>query len=144
MSTRKLILAALICGLLIVLAGGIKLYQTVRDGNEASLLAIGDSATLGDMTVRVDGIRITSDRTLVDVALIGVEDSSALAGWRLLAGGKISQPVSLPIEYGTECTLTKSKIESTCTIAFPVSQGTRTVAYIRAGVQRQWATNTQP
>ncbi|MEO5973797.1 MAG: hypothetical protein ABIQ38_01140 [Ilumatobacteraceae bacterium] len=144
MSTRKLILAALLCGLLIVVAGGIKLFQTVRDGNEVPLLAIGESATLGDMKVRVDGIRITSDRTLVDVALIGVDEASALAGWRLLAGGKITRPISLPVESGTECTITKSDVESTCTVAFPVSQGTRTVAYIRAGIQRQWATNTQP
>lgn len=144
MSTRKLILAALLCGLLIVVAGGIKLFQTVRDGNEASLLALGESARLGDMTVRVDGVRITSDRTLVDVALIGVEDDSALEGWRLLAGGKIALPVSLPAGSGTECTTTKRDTESSCTVAFPVSQGTRTVAYIRAGEQRQWATNTQP
>lgn len=144
MSTRKLILAALLCGLLIVVAGGIKLFQTVRDGNEATLLALGESVTLADMTVRVDGIRITSDRTLVDVALIGVDGESALTGWRLLAGGKISQPVSLPVGSGTECTTTKRDSERACTVAFPVSQGTRTVAYIRAGVQRQWATNTQP
>jgi hypothetical protein len=144
MSTRKLILAALFCGLLIIVAGGIKLFQTIRDGNEASLLALGESVTLGDMTVRVDGIRISGDRTLVDVALIGVEDTSALDGWRLLAGGKITEPVSLPVGSGTECTTTKRDVESICTVAFPVSQGTRTVAYIRAGDQRQWATNTHP
>lgn len=144
MSTRKLILAALFCGLLIVVAGGVKLFQTVRDGNEVPLLAIGESVTLGDMTVRVDGVRISSDRTLVDVVLIGVEDASAVDGWRLLAGGEITEPVSLPVGSGTECTTTKRDVESICTVAFPVSHGTRTVAYIRAGEQRQWATNTQP
>lgn len=144
MSTRKLILTALICGLLIIVAGGTKLFQTVRDGNEASLLAIGESAKLGDMTVRVDGVRMTNDRTLVDVALIGVDGSSALDGWKLLVGGKVTKPVSLPVGSGTECTTTKRDLESICTVAFPVSQGTRTVAYVRAGEQRQWATNTQP
>ena len=144
MSTRKLILAALICGLLIVVAGGVKLYQTVRDGNEVLLLALGESVTLSEMTVRVDGVRITSDRTLVDVALVGVEDASAIDGWRLLAGGKISEPMSLPVGFGTECVTVKRDVESVCTVAFPVSQGTRTVAYIRAGEQRQWATNTHP
>ncbi len=144
MSTRKLILAALLCGLLIVVAGGVKLFQTVRDGNEVLLLELGESVTLGDMTVRVDGVRITRDRTLVDVALVGVEDASAIEGWRLLAGGKINEPVSLPFGFGTECVTTKRDVESVCTVAFPVSQGTRTVAYIRAGEQRQWATNTHP
>jgi len=46
----------------------------------------------------------------------------------------------LPVGAGTECTLTKLAETLTCTIAFPVSEGTRTVAYIRAGEQRQWAT----
>lgn len=144
MSTRKLILTALICGLLIMVAGGVKLFQTVRDGNEVPLLAIGESVTLGDMTVRVDGVRVTSDRTLVDVALIGADGASALDGWRLLAGGRITEPVSLPVGSGIECTTTNRDVESICTVAFPVSQGTRTVAYVRAGEQRQWATNTQP
>jgi hypothetical protein len=144
MSTRKLILTALFCGLLIMVAGGVKLFQTVRGGNEVPLLAIGESVTLGDMTVRVDGVRLSSDRTLVDVALIGVEGASALDGWKMLAGGKITVPVSLPTGFGTECTTTKLDVVSICTVAFPVSQGTRTIAYVRAGEQRQWATNTQP
>lgn len=144
MSTRKLILAALFCGLLIMIAGGVKLFQTVRDGNEVPLLAIGESVTLGDMTVRVDGVRLTSERTLVDVALIGVDGARALDGWKMLAGGKITEPVSLPVGSGAECTTTKLDVESICTVAFPVSQGTRTVAYVRAGEQRQWATNRQP
>ena len=144
MSTRKLILTALVCGLLIMVAGGVKLFQTVRDGNEVPLLAIGESVTLGDMTVRVDGVRLTSDRTLVDVALVGVDGANALDGWRLLVGGKITGPVSFPFGAGTECTTTKRDVETICTVAFPVSQGTRTVAYVRADEQRQWATNTQP
>ncbi|MEK7410894.1 MAG: hypothetical protein AAB327_05840 [Actinomycetota bacterium] len=144
MSTRKLIVTALFCGLLIMAAGGIKLLQTVRDGNEVSLLAMGETVTLGDMTVRVDGVRLTSERTLVDVALFGVDGANALEGWRLLAGGKITEPVLLPVGSGTECTTTKLDVVSTCVVAFPVSQGTRTVAYVRAGEQRQWATNTQP
>lgn len=127
-----------------MIAGGVKLFQTVRDGNEVPLLAIGESVTLGDMTVRVDGVRLTSERTLVDVALIGVDGAGALDGWKMLAGGKITEPVSLPVGSGVECTTTKLDVESICTVAFPVSQGTRTVAYVRAGEQRQWATNRQP
>lgn len=144
MSTRKLILAALLCGMLIMLAGGIKLYQTVRNGNEVPLLALGDSVVLGDMTVRVDGIRLTSQRTLIDVVLFGVDGADARDGWKLLSGGEITEPVSLPAGSGADCTTTKRDVESMCTVAFPVSQGTRTVAYVRAGEQRQWATNTQP
>ncbi len=140
MSTRKLILWALVCGVLILVAGSAKLFQTTQQPVEVQLLALGDSITLGDMTVSVTALRDTTDRTLVDVTMVGVAGAQAKDGWKLLASGKVSDPVLVPIGAGTECTLTQPAKTLTCTIAFPVSEGTRTVAYIRAGEQRQWAT----
>ncbi len=140
MSTRKLILWALICGVLILAAGSAKLFQTSQKPVEVQLLALGESVTLGDMTVSVTALRDSADRTLVDVTMVGVAEAQAMDGWKLLASGKVSDPVILPVGAGTECTLTKLAETLTCTVAFPVSEGTRTVAYIRAGEQRQWAT----
>ena len=140
MSTRKLILWALICGVLILFAGGAKLFQTSQKPVEVQLLALGDSVTLGDMTVSVTALRDTADRTLVDVTMGGVAEAQAMDGWMMLASGEVSDPVMLPVGAGTECTLTKLAETLTCTIAFPVSEGTRTIAYVRAGEQRQWAT----
>lgn len=140
MSTRKLILWALICGVVILVAGTAKLFQTSQKPVEVQLLALGDSVTLGDMTVSVTALRDTADRTLVDVTMVGVAEAQAMDGWKMLASGEVSDPVMLPVGAGTECTLTKLAETLTCTVAFPVSEGTRTVAYIRAGEQRQWAT----
>ena len=140
MSTRKLILWALLCGVLILIAGTAKLFQTSQKPVEVQLLALGDSVTLGDMTVSVTALRDTADRTLVDVTMVGVAEAQAMDGWKMLAAGEVSDPVMLPVDAGTECTLTKLAETLTCTVAFPVSEGTRTVAYIRAGEQRQWAT----
>ena len=140
MSTRKLILWALVCGVLILTAGTAKLFQTSQKPVEVQLLALGDSVTLGDMTVSVTALRDTDDRTLVDVTMVGVAEAQAMDGWKMLAAGKVSDPVMLPIGAGTECTLTQLDETLVCTVAFPVSEGTRTVAYIRAGEQRQWAT----
>ena len=140
MSTRKLILWALICGVVILIAGTAKLFQTSQKPVEVQLLALGDSVTLGDMTVSVTALRDTADRTLVDVTMVGVAEAQAMDGWKMLASGQVSDPMMLPVGAGTECTLTKLAETLTCTIAFPVSEGTRTVAYIRAGEQRQWAT----
>jgi hypothetical protein len=140
MSTRKLILWALLCGVLILIAGTAKLFQTSQKPVEVQLLALGDSVTLGDMTVSVTALRDTADRTLVDVTMVGVAEAQAMDGWKMLAAGEVSDPVMLPVGAGTECTLTKLAETLTCTVAFPVSEGTRTVAYIRAGEQRQWAT----
>jgi len=140
MSTRKLILWALICGVVILFAGTAKLFQTSQKPVEVQLLALGDSVTLGDMTVSVTALRDIADRTLVDVTMVGVAEAQAMDGWKILASGEVSDPVMLPVGAGTECTLTKLAETLTCTIAFPVSEGTRTIAYIRAGEQRQWAT----
>ena len=140
MSTRKLILWALVCGVLILAAGTAKLFQTSQKPVEVQLLALGDSVTLGDMTVSVTALRDTDDRTLVDVTMVGVAEAQAMDGWKMLAAGKVSDPVMLPIGAGTECTLTQLDKTLVCTVAFPVSEGTRTVYYIRAGEQRQWAT----
>ena len=140
MSTRKLILWALICGVVILIAGTAKLFQTSQKPVEVQLLALGDSVTLGDMTVSVTALRDTADRTLVDVTMVGVAEAQAMEGWKMLAAGEVSDPVMLPVGAGTECTLTKLAETLTCTVAFPVSEGTRTVPYIRAGEQRQWAT----
>ncbi len=140
MSTRKLILWALICGVVILIAGTAKLFQTSQKPVEVQLLALGDSVTLGDMTVSVTALRDTADRTLVDVTMVGVAEAQAMDGWKMLASGQVSDPVMLPVGAGTECTLTKIAETLTCTIAFPVSEGTRTVAYVRSGEQRQWAT----
>ena len=140
MSTRKLILWALICGVVILIAGTAKLFQTSQKPVEVQLLALGDSVTLGDMTVSVTALRDTADQTLVDVTMVGVAEAQAMDGWKMLASGEVSDPVMLPVGAGTECTLTKLAETLTCTVAFPVSEGTRTIAYIRAGEQRQWAT----
>ena len=140
MSTRKLILWALACGVLILAAGAAKLFQTSQKPVEVQLLALGDSVTLGDMTVSVTALRDIDDRTLVDVTMVGVAEAQAIDGWKMLASGKLFDPVLLPAGEGTECTLTQLDKTLVCTVAFPVSEGTRTVYYIRAGEQRQWAT----
>ena len=140
MSTRKLILWALVCGVLILVAGSAKLFQTSQQPVEVQLLELGDSVTLGDMTVSVTALRDIADRTLVDVTMVGVAEAQAMDGWKLLAAGKVTDPVLLPVGAGTECTLTQLESSLACTVAFPVSEGTRTVAYVRAGEQRQWAT----
>lgn len=139
MSTRKLILWALVCGVFILGAGSIKLLQTTSEDATVVLLQLGDEATLGEMTVSVDSVRATSDRTLVDVQMRGVDGADAVEGWRMLVG-EVQTPVSLPEGQGTPCVTTSASNTLSCTIAFPVSDGTRTIVYIRAGEQQQWAT----
>jgi hypothetical protein len=82
-STRKLILTALLCGIAIVIAGGIKLLQVANDTSEVVILALGEKATLGDMTVSVDAIEQDENGTNVIVSMNGVDGADAQEGWRM-------------------------------------------------------------
>ena len=140
MSTRKLILTALVCGLAIMLAGGFKLLQVARDEVVAEVLTLGSTATLGDMTVSVDSVEQTSDATVVTVTMSGVDGADAVEGWRLLVDGTVTGPLESDRPgYQTTCATTRKSAPTSCTIGFAPSEGSVTVAYLRAGAQSQWA-----
>jgi hypothetical protein len=135
MSTRKLILTALVCGLAVMLAGGIKLFQMATEDVEAVVFSLGTSQTLADMTVSVTDVEQEADATLVTVTMVGVEGANAAEGWRLLANGTVISPLLTK----TDCQNTTTDAVMTCVVGFPESTGSVTVAYLRAGEQSQWA-----
>lgn len=140
MSTRKLILSAIICALAIVLAGGFKLLQVANEDVTAELLALGAKKTLSDMTVSVQAMKQTDSATYVTVTMVGVEGADANEGWRLLADGQVVAPRAGELEEGVACDTTTSDVVTTCVVAFPATKGSVTVAYLRAGAQSQWST----
>jgi deoxyribose-phosphate aldolase len=135
MSTRKLILTALVCGLAVMLAGGVKLFQMATEDVEAVVFSLGTSQTLADMTVSVTDVEQEADATLVTVTMVGVEGANAAEGWRLLANGIVISPLLTK----TDCQNTTTDAVITCVVGFPESTGSVTVAYLRAGEQSQWA-----
>ncbi len=135
MSTRKLILTALICGLAIMVAGGTKLFQMATEEATAVVFPLGTSKTLSDMTVSVRDVQQDVDATLVTVSMVGVEGGNAVEGWRLLAGGEVISPLLSK----SACQATTVDVVQTCVVGFPESKGSVTVAYLRAGQQSQWA-----
>lgn len=145
MSTRKLILTALVCGLVIMLAGGFKLLQISSDETEVRFLPAGETATLGDMTVSVLSVAQPDDATLVTVSMSGVDGEGAAEGWRLVSAGEAVLPLAgsdlaaIPDTDPTLCRTTSVDVVTTCVVAFPASTGTVTVAYLRAGNRAQWA-----
>jgi hypothetical protein len=141
MSTRKLILTALLCGLAILIAGGVKLIQVANDEVEVKVLALGEEVTLGDMTVSVLEIDRRPDATLVTVTMVGVDLASGAAdGWRLLGDGRVQEPLATSTANG--CTTVMADSPTRCTIGFEAVESVPTVAYVRAGEQRQWAAAT--
>ena len=139
-STRKLILAAMLCGLAILLAGGVKLLQVARETDTVTILPLGERATLGDMTVSVVSVDAQQGRTVVTVTMAGVEAADAVEGWRMLSGGKVSAVTPGPWTglVAAPCSTTTVG-EQECSLVFPEGAGTVTVAYLRAGAQSQWS-----
>ena len=140
MSTRKLILSAIACALVIILAGGAKIFQMSRDTITVEVFALGTERTLADMTVTVQSVSQNTNATIAHVTMVGVEGADATEGWRLLAGGTVLSPIALPVgALGVPCATTSADVVASCDMAFPASEGSVTIAYLRAGLQSQWS-----
>jgi len=140
MSTRKLILSAIACALVIIVAGGAKIFQMSRDTITVEVFALGTERTLADMTVTVQSVSQNANATIAHVTMVGVEGADATEGWRLLAGGTVLSPIALPVgTLGVPCATTTVDVVASCDMAFPASEGSVTVVYLRAGLQSQWS-----
>lgn len=139
MKTRTLLLLSMVCGLAIIVAGGLKLFLVASDRTEVPVLSLGEPSTIGDMTVTVTGVSATPGGTEVDVVMRGVEDAVAVGGWRLLGDGKVMEASGAVDDgfCGVDTTVGVGGVE--CTLRFPSVESVQAVAYARAGEQRQWA-----
>lgn len=135
MSTRKLILAALTCGLAILIAGTIAILRVPRVDDRDLLLPIGASATAGAMTVAVTGVRHEPDRTVVDVELRGVDGVDGTEGWVLVTAGEKRYPLTEGVE---PCGSTSAEAVLRCSLAFAPSDS-GVLAYVHADEQQQWS-----
>ena len=132
MSTRKLIIASLICGLLILVAGTVKLLQTANDDTATTnVLQVGSEASIGDIRVVVNEVNVTSTRTLVNVTMKSSKMISPADGWSMLANGEITEPVG-----SRDCPA--DTVDVTCTLEFVVAVGTPTIVFAHDGEKRQW------
>ena len=140
MKTRTLLLLSVVCGLLILLAGGVKLLQVATDRTEVPVLRMGESATIGDMTVRVISITRVADGTNVDVEMSGVANAEVIGGWRLLGDGEVVEPAGASAEgFCDRASVVPASGSIECVVRFGSVEAVQAVAYTRAGEQRQWA-----
>lgn len=133
-STRKLILASLICGVLIVVAGTVKLLQTANDtGRTIGLFQLGTNVEVAEVNVAVVDVRVNDTNTLVDVIMQGAGVTSPVAGWSMLANGEITTPLET-----TVCPVVDAKQQVSCTLEFVVAVGTPTLIFARDDEKAQW------
>lgn len=151
MKTRTLLLLSVGCGLVILCAGGIKLLQMVTDRTEVPVLALGESARIGDMIVAVLSISESGDGTRVLIQMSGVEGEPVVSDWRVLADGRVLEPSGAqngdaigpagedPPICGRSSVVPARNSAIECVIRFPLVDSLQAIAYTRAGEQRQWA-----
>lgn len=148
MSTRKLILLALACGLAILVAGSVQLLR-IND-SDASLLSVGDSVELSSVTAQVLSREVTERDVRVTVRLslassAGGPLSEPLVGWSLLTGGLTEPLAAGPATGADPASCSESTIEPgsvlDCVLAFavvPSEPETTLVTYRVVGEQVTW------
>jgi hypothetical protein len=140
MKTRNLIILSICCGLMIVLAGGFKLFQVATDRTEVPVNKLGVAATIGDMSATVTLIDESTEGISVAIEMSGVAGDSVIDGWRLLGDGKVLEPSGAVLDGACDAS---TKVPDTgasiqCFLRFPSVEAVQAVAYTRAGEQRQW------
>jgi hypothetical protein len=137
MKTRTLLLLALGCGLLIMLAGAVFLFQLSGQDEIAPPVPIGDVAMVGDMSVTVEGADESEGLLDVTVTLGGVVDAEGARGFRLLASGR---PIAAGADGDADCGSTTTA-STTCHVRFDVSSAdgsSRILFYERGDSRARW------
>lgn len=134
MKTRTLLLLALACGLAIMLAGAVMLFQLTRENVAGEPALVGQPVDVGDMTVTVDGADEAGGVLSVSVRIGGVDDPDGAAAFRLIASGR-------PIGQAPGGCGATTVAEQECELLFDVStaDGTsRVLFYERGDDQARW------
>jgi hypothetical protein len=132
--TRTLLLLAVACGLVILVAGVIQLLRIAEQDDVPPARAIGEAVEIGDLTVIVDGFTERAGRGVVALELGGVDDPEGTDDFRLVVPGA-SLP---PLEDGCAGTTVDRRV---CSLTFDLS-GTdgsgRVLLYRRGDERARW------
>jgi len=142
MKTRTLLLLAVSCGLIILVAGGIQLLRLADHSSSTPDLRIGSTATAADFVVTVVSATEANQQMRVVVRTKGVDDPAAYNGFQLLAPPLSLHPVATTGDPQRCSAATVA--EQTCTLVFDTSaaeQGaTARVLLLRRGEdQHRWS-----
>jgi hypothetical protein len=134
MKTRTLMLLALACGVAIMLAGAVFLFQLTRQSDVAEPVAVGASAQIGDMSVTITDFDEDGGTLRVFVTIGGTEDLDPADEFRLIASAR---PVSL---RSSTCPAVDDA-DASCVVEFDVAEAdgeSRVLFYERGEEQARW------
>jgi hypothetical protein len=138
MKTRTLMLLALGCGVAIMLAGAVFLFQLARQDDIAEPVPIGEPTKVADMSVTVVSSQEVDGALDVVVRIGGVDDVDGGTGFRLIASGR---PVTAALVGPDRPCGATDVTEQECVVRFDVStaDGTsRVLFYERGDDQARW------
>ena len=134
MRTRTLLLLAIACGLVILLAGGIQLLRVGGQQQTAKLLATGESGKAGDVTVELVSMSVGVDNLVAVVRVGGTNDPDGLDGFTLVGPGKV-----LPVTTSDCNGISVDQLDCTLTFTTTGMQGTsRQLIFHRADQLLRW------
>jgi hypothetical protein len=134
MRTRTLLLLAIGCGLVILLAGGIQLLRVGGQEQTATLLATGELGKAGDVTVELVSSSVDGTELTAVVRVGGTDDPDGLDGFTLVGPGKV-----LPVTSSDCNGITVAAVDCSLTFATNGMQGTsRQLIFHRADEQLRW------
>ncbi|MCX6521622.1 MAG: hypothetical protein NTZ21_13255 [Actinobacteria bacterium] len=145
MRTRTLLLLAVACGLVILVAGGIQLWRFAgeSEGTEDDL-PIGASASAGDLDVTVLAAEEADGLLRVTVRLSGVDDPAGIDDFRLIVAEDLIEPLTADQagDTVTGACAAFTVAEQTCDLVFGTAQVDNDirVLLVRRGEDRhRWA-----
>lgn len=129
---------ALACGLVIMLAGAVFLFQLAGQDDAAEPAPVGETIEVGDLTVVVESVDESAGLLRVAIRIGGVDDPDGAAGFRLIASGRPLAPTSIAEPDACAATTVAPTV---CIVRFDVSgaDGTsRVLFYERGDEQVRW------
>lgn len=136
MKTRTLLLLAVTCGLAILVAGTVQLLRLANQ-DQATVLAIGESASAGDARVEVSAFDEADGFAVVTVTLSGVDDPDGLQGFSLVGAGAVAEAAG----DGDHACAGFTSAPTSCTLTFPTAAmqtADRLLVFTRADQTVRW------
>lgn len=134
MKTRTLLVLALGCGLAIMLAGAVFLFQLTTQDEIAAPVPLGESARVGDMQVAVIEVDERAGILSVTIEIGGTVDDDPADEFRLIASAR-------PVTVASSTCEASDGTGQSCQVVFDVSEAdgvSRMLFYERGDDQARW------
>lgn len=140
MRTRTLLLLAVGCGLLILVAGVVQLLRISGQDDPPRPVDVGTPVAIGDLTVTVEGLDEAGGQATVVIETSGVEDADGAGEFRLVVPGASLQATGRVDAPLPPCVGTTVDVQR-CSLTFDVGAvdgSSRVLLYRRGDEQVRW------